>query len=181
MSTQYFCKTRFALLALLLQLAACGSSSTEDAQAPGPEPTDPPPPATIDETLGRLGVNTSKTARVDDDGDEYPESYAPLGAVVSVRHLADTSEPDGTRYVVGRGEELLLVGYRPEGQTGVVSVIDDLTSGTESNNFTLSDTLLARRGPLRLAIQLTRSPPTKCPPRASHRLLHLEPNDPAPQ
>ncbi|HMB73719.1 MAG TPA: hypothetical protein VKQ06_09120, partial [Gammaproteobacteria bacterium] len=120
MSKPHLCKSRFAVLALLLQLAACGSNSTDEAAAPGPEPTDPPPPATLDETLGRLGVDTSQTPRVDDDGEEYPESYAPLGAVVSVRHLADASEPDGTRYVVGRGEELLLVGYRPEGQTGVV-------------------------------------------------------------
>lgn len=144
MSKQHLCRTRFALLALLLQLAACGSSGTDEAPATDPEPTEPPPPATLDETLGRLGVDTSKTPRVDNNGGVYPESYAPLGAVVSVRHLADASEPDGTRYVVGRGEELLLVGYRPDGQTGVVSVIDDLTSGVESGIFTLSDTLLAR-------------------------------------
>jgi hypothetical protein len=102
------------------------------------------PPGDLKETLGRLGVDTAETPRIDDYGNEYPDSYAPLGTVIAVRHFPDSDEPDGTRFVLGRAEELLMLGFRPDAQPGIVSVIDDLSSGTASDGFTLSDTLFER-------------------------------------
>ena len=129
-----------AVIALLLQLCACENNDSPDSSAATADTS----PADLEETLGRLGVDTTQTPRVDSDGTEYPESYAPLGSVISVRKFPDASEPDGTRFVVGRGEELLLVGYRPDSQAGVISVVDDLSSGTETNGFTLADTLFQK-------------------------------------
>lgn len=131
-------------------LAACGSSSSPDANTPTPPgtPGTPGTPnnATLVDTLNSLGVDTDPTPRVDDQGVVYPDSYAPLGTVVPMREIADAAEPDGYRMEIGRAEELFLGGFRPEARPGVLTVIDDLSSGTETNGFTVSDTLFQKTG-----------------------------------
>jgi hypothetical protein len=103
-----------------------------------------PTNATLTDTLNSLGVETDLTPRLDDRGDPYPDSYAPMGTVVAMRALEDTNEPSGKKYVIGRPDELLLGGFRPDARPGVLTVIDDLSSGTETNGITVSDYLFEK-------------------------------------
>ncbi len=58
---------------LLAALAACGGGGgADDPGQPGGDP--------VASTLAAMGVDTSPTARVDDDGDPLPETYSPLGS-----------------------------------------------------------------------------------------------------
>ncbi len=127
------------LCPLFLFLVSCGGSSSSS----NPSPDN----ATLVDTLNSLGVNTDPSPRVDDQGAVYPDSYAPLGTVFAMREIADASQPNGVRVQRGRTEELFLGGFRPEAQPGVLTVIDDLSSGTETNGFTLSDTLFEKTEP----------------------------------
>jgi len=130
---------------MLALLAACGSSSPSGVTTPEiPGTPGTPNNATLVDTLDSLGVNTDPTPRIDDQGVQYPDSYAPLGTVVAMREIADATEPDGVRLEIGRAEELFLGGFRPDARPGVLTVIDDLSSGTESNGFTVSDSLFEK-------------------------------------
>ena len=134
----------FCVLPFLALLVSCGSSNSS---APGTtSPTTPGTPnnATLADTLNSLGVNTDSTPRVDDQGTVYPDSYAPLGTVVPMREFADATQPSGVRFQIGRTEELFLGGFRPDAHPGVLTVIDDLSSGTETNGFTVSDILFEK-------------------------------------
>lgn len=144
--------------ASMLATSGCSESKSADTDSPPPvDPGggDPAPPVneTLADTLNALGVDTDETPRLDNRGDPYPDTYAPLGTIVAMRKFADASEPDGMRLEFGRTEELLLLGYRPDAQTGVLTVIDDLPSGTTTSTVpdttgddtTLSATLFAMK------------------------------------
>lgn len=124
--------------ACLMLIACNGDGSTGDSLSNIPNNE------TLVDTLNSLGINTDSTPRLDDRGDPYPDSYSPLGTVMAMRAIADASEPDGVRYEIGRAEELLLAGYRPDARPGVITVIDDLPSGTENNGFTVSGYLFEK-------------------------------------
>jgi len=136
------------LLPILLLLASCGGSSSSGTNPPNTPGTPGTPGTPVNETLAdtlnSLGVNTDPTPRIDDQGVEYPDSYAPLGTVVAMRQIADTTAPDGARVEIGRTEELFLGGFRPDARPGVLTVIDDLSSGVETNGFTESDSLFEK-------------------------------------
>jgi hypothetical protein len=135
----------FIVLAILALLAACGSSSSSGVDTPqAPNTPATPNNETLVDTLNSLGVNTDLSPRLDDQGLEYPDSYAPLGTVVAMREISDATEPDGFRIQIGRAEELFLGGFRPDARPGVLTVIDDLSSGTETNGFTVSDSLFEK-------------------------------------
>jgi hypothetical protein len=61
-----------------------------------------------------------------------------------MRVFEDATEPGGERTEFGRAEELLLSGFRLDARPGVMTVIDDLTSGSVSNGQTPPDILFAR-------------------------------------
>ncbi|WP_166263864.1 hypothetical protein [Marinobacter caseinilyticus] len=101
--------------------------------------TDPPlpaePPPDLEGSLKSLGVDTSDTARLDDQGVPYPVSYSPLGPVAVVREIDVPVESSDTGetvkdYVVGRAPELFLGGVRTENNTGAyLTWIDDIAEG----------------------------------------------------
>jgi len=131
---------------LMLLLGGCSSGSDQDGTSDGPtdDPPDEPVNETLVDTLNALGIDTTDTPRLDDRGNPYPDSYAPLGTVVAMRVFEDAAEPDGERLEMGRAEELLLAGFRLDARPGVMTVVDDLTSGSVSNGQTTSEILFAR-------------------------------------
>ena len=134
------------LVGLLLAGCSGGSPRPGGGEIPAPPPPPPPPAgnATLVDTLNTLGINTDETPRLDNRGDPYPESYAPLGTVISVRKVADAAEPDGFNYQLGRAEELLVGGLRLYERPGVLTVLDDLPSGTVIGGSTNSQSLFQR-------------------------------------
>jgi len=67
------------LLALLMTLAACsggGGSGTT-------------PNTNVDEVLADLGVNTSESVRVDAEGNDLPEQYAPLRSTMALNKFSE--------------------------------------------------------------------------------------------
>jgi len=154
MLTEHFLK-RFTLLLFIWPifalLVSCGGDSSTVTGTPGtpgsPNPPGTPNNATLVDTLNSLGVDTDPTPRADDQGVVYPDSYAPLGTIVPMREIADAAQPDGVRVQIGRTEELFLGGFRPDGQPEILTVIDDLFSGTETNGFTVSNTLFQKTEP----------------------------------
>lgn len=85
------------LASTTMTLTGCATDMNTDngsdsAGGPGSSPdTDPDPQAAADveSSLQSLGVDTTETPRVKDNGDDLPESYNPLGAS---SNLATTSE-----------------------------------------------------------------------------------------
>ena len=68
--------------------AGGGSQPTPDG---GPTTQPPPPaqqnPATVSESLAKLGVSTAETPRVDENGDALPDDYSPLGTEHTVAQI----------------------------------------------------------------------------------------------
>ena len=135
---------RISLMAVVILLSACNDDVTRVTQiirddSGGPQ-TEPPlpadPPPNLEQSLNSLGVDTTDTARLDDQGRPYPDSYSPLGPVAVVREIevpvasSDTGETVKD-YVVGRAQELFLGGVRTENNTGAyLTWMDDIA---ESN------------------------------------------------
>lgn len=91
-----------------LTLAACGGGGSSSAGGGGASA----PPSTLTETLDRLGVDTTSTARVDPMGNALPADYGPLG----------------TTFELTRRTELLISGIPWGG--GFTSMIQEDVTGT---------------------------------------------------
>lgn len=146
-------RVRCALLfvAASLVLGGCGGSDAGDAAAPigagpgggdtvppappappvppaPPEPPAPPaPPPTVETSLKALGFDTRITPRRDSDGIEYPQSYSPFGARISM-----TERADGTQ-VFGNPTELVLAGMRLHNENEVLYTIDHISNLSFTN------------------------------------------------
>ena len=97
-------KSTYALVttALLSTLSACGGDAGPPASADaGADPSMDP----VARSLAALGVDTTETARVDDDLDALPDDYSPFGA----------------RRDFGAIRELLLLGISPGPSSGAES------------------------------------------------------------
>lgn len=113
-------------------------------------------PETLVESLNQLGVETKVSPRLDSQGNAYPDEYAPLGNIMTVRQIDPTDaelrndvslEPI---YATGRPEELFLGGIRLANRQLVFSVLDDisLAGKTESEaRFTTPEILEGRALP----------------------------------
>jgi hypothetical protein len=71
-------------------------------------------PETLTESLNQLGVDTEITPRLDSQGNPYPDEYAPMDDVMTIRQIdpADTNASTEPTYVTGRPEELFFGGVR---------------------------------------------------------------------
>jgi len=86
-------------------------------------------PNSLQSSLESLGVSTESSARLDSQGNEYPDAYAPMGQTIMVRQIdpsADdaSSEPE---YLVGRAEELFFGGFRLKTRSFMFSSLDDVS------------------------------------------------------
>jgi len=113
-------------------------------------------PESLEESLTRLGVETKVSPRQDSQGNAYPDKYAPLGNIMTVRQIDPTDEEleaDASSepiYVTGRPEELFLGGIRLANRQLIFSVLDDisLAGKTESEaRFTTPEILEGRALP----------------------------------
>jgi hypothetical protein len=92
------------------------------------------------DSLGALGVDTDVTDRLDSQKNAYPDTYAPLGQLMTVRQI--DPPPDGASaaavgdeepiYTIGRPEELFLGGFRLEGRAFGFTSIDDISLAGKS-------------------------------------------------
>lgn len=141
-------------MAASLALGGCGGSDSGDTPAPvgaggggdtappaptpappppppppgSPEPPAPPaPPLTVETSLKALGFDTRITPRRDSDGIEYPQSYSPFGARLSL-----TERADGTQ-VFGNPTELVLAGVRLRNENEVLYTIDHISNLSFAN------------------------------------------------
>ena len=128
--------SRSIVILLPVMVAACGGSS--DKSAPGDSS-----PESLDDSLTRLGVDTQPSDRLDSQGNTFPDEYAPLGNIVTVRELSPasasgSSEPE---YVVGRPEELFLGGFRLDNARDLYfNAIDDISlAGLTSTEAMFTD------------------------------------------
>lgn len=122
-------------------LAGCDSNgSISGANAPGTSTAPPPappasPPDTLTDSLNQLGVETEQPPRVDENGNEIPESYAPMGRKVVVREVQND---DGTtRMAIGPLQELFVVGLQASGSNCpdcAISLIDDAAIAVDYAN-----------------------------------------------
>src|SRR6056297_3711290 len=140
------------VLALVLVLSACGTSSPGGGTNPGTDPGDDPVAASLD----TLGVDTTATPRRAPDGSELGEDDAPLGASASLGEpeaftdesaanphmelvLANPdiagSSPVGTTFEVRKLEEVAVT---PTGtiEFGSETILADLSDG---NDWALPD------------------------------------------
>lgn len=148
------CNLYISILMSVLILQGCGGGTTTTGPVTDPETTTEPVtnPETLLESLDRLGVDTEITPRIDSQGNPYPDEYAPLGDVMTVRQIdpADANVSTEPTYVTGRPEELFLGGVRLVNRQAVFSVLDDisLAGKTESEaRFTTPDILESRTLP----------------------------------
>jgi hypothetical protein len=134
---------RFFCLAGLIFFAGCEDvtrvtqiirDESAEEQMQNLPPSEPPP--NLERSLNSLGVDTSNTARLDSNGNPYPDSYSPLGPVAVVREIdvpvesSDTGETTKD-YVVGRAQELFLGGVRTKNNTGAfLTWMDDIAQGS---------------------------------------------------
>ncbi len=127
------------LIGLTLLISAClgsggdgdapvngGSSGATNGESAGPEA-----PPDVETSLERLGVSTEETPRLDSQGNAYPDDYAPMGRIITVRELRqaqDAPTDSEPRFAVGRAEELFLGGFRlDDGGDRHVNIIDDIS------------------------------------------------------
>ena len=122
--------------AVTVLLAGCGSDNNRNTNNSGsPEPA--AAPETLGESLERLGVDTTDSPRLDDNGDAFPDTYSPLGTTVSMREIF-VEDPDAagpvSEFIIGRAEELLLAGFRTaDTADGVISIVDDFSIAPTDN------------------------------------------------
>jgi len=131
-------------------LLGCGSGNTTTESITNPETTPEPVtnPETLAESLDRLGVDTEITPRLDSQGNPYPDVYAPLGNILTVRQLdpVDANVSTEPTYVVGRPEELFLGGLRLENSEAIFSVLDDISLVGKSKSEALLTTPVILEG-----------------------------------
>jgi hypothetical protein len=131
------------------------SSSSNSGSEDNPNATATAAPETLEESLHQLGIDTTISDRLDNRGDPYPESYSPLGSVISMREImvadpntASTSADLVSEFVVGRAEELLLAGYRSDAASGaLINVVDDFSTAptVSGSNFLVRPESLFRQ------------------------------------
>ena len=105
----YFATLRIDVLVLCIMsslvLSACGGGgggseppgSGVNPPPPAPPPPSPPPPPppptggndTVEDVLQSFGIDTAESPRVDDDGDELPDDYAPLGSTRTINKFSE--------------------------------------------------------------------------------------------
>jgi hypothetical protein len=79
-----------------LALTGCGGGGG-DGGSPGagvnPPPSPPPPPSggneTVEEVLESFGIDTAASPRVDSDGNDLPEDFAPLGSTRTINKFSE--------------------------------------------------------------------------------------------
>jgi hypothetical protein len=71
-------------IALAFGAAACSSSGSDEGAGGGITPAE-----TVEDVLDNLRVDTTETPRVDSDGDDLPEDYAPFGSSASIERFAE--------------------------------------------------------------------------------------------
>ena len=108
-ATEFF-RRSISILSVVALLHAC-SGGGGGSGGPGDSPGEDPPnrPLTIDESLTRLGVNTTVTPRLDDEGKAMPEDYAPFGAT----------------WTLDRKDELFFAGIELAGGTDIGTLMND--------------------------------------------------------
>lgn len=72
--------------AIIASLSACNGGGSGDGNQVSPNPA---PNTTVEEVLTDLGIDTTVTPRIDTDGDDLPETYAPLGSRQSVNKYSE--------------------------------------------------------------------------------------------
>ena len=138
------------LCAFCCAVAACDSSGEppDDGSGTGARPE------TLDGTLQTLGIDTTEMPRLDNAGDPYPDSFAPMGTIVSMRQIPDADEADGDRLIFGRSQELFLAGVRFDGTGGVLTIVDDLPGSDAQGGFTEPEILNEKSGKVGNCIHL---------------------------
>lgn len=121
--------SRFHLVfvsSIVVIIAACSSSGSGGGGESNPE--------TVDDSLDRLGVDTTETTRLDTDGSELPDDYSPLGASSTT----------------GQTDELVIIGPQildnsPGGSepldNRVIFTKLEAADATGALSFTVTDTL----------------------------------------
>lgn len=138
------------LVVFAVVLVACGDSSNNTDITPANLEETPnsleASPNSLQESLNTLGVDTEVTERLDSQGNPYPDTYAPLGKIATVRQI-DPVDADEPTYIVGRPEELFLGGFRLNSRQFIFSSIDDITIAglnDEEAKFVIPDVLEGR-------------------------------------
>jgi len=104
--------TATSLGLVALALAACGGGGSSSSGGGGGTST---PSSNLTEALGRLGVDTTSSPRLDASGNDLPEDYGPLG----------------TTFELTRTSELLISGI-PWGSSGFISMLqEDVTNSVD--------------------------------------------------
>lgn len=83
-----------------------GTSAQVQQEGPAVSPNPDGGSTDLESALNTLGVDTSKTTRVDPDQEELPDDYSPLGSSASF----GAAEESGSDSGANRTDELLLVG-----------------------------------------------------------------------
>lgn len=120
----------FNLIILIITfsvLTACGSGNGDSALSS--TPTTPTTPTTVDESLNLLGVSTSDTPRLSNDGVELPEEHSPFGQRIKVA----INEAGETH--IGAPMELVVGGFALQGATNLFTVLDNLTLPATGNQI----------------------------------------------
>lgn len=151
-----FCSKLAIALVLCIAMAACGGGGDRSDSETQPD--------TLVGTLEQFGVDTEQTPRLDNQGSPYPDSYSPMGTIVSMRLIPDADELDGEKLIMGRTKELFLGGYRPDGRPGMLTVADDLLTGSKSADGFTTPELLFELSEIDVPWALERNPFNRIPP-----------------
>ncbi|MEN8132684.1 MAG: hypothetical protein ABFS45_21385 [Pseudomonadota bacterium] len=137
--------SRFAaVFSLVFIIASCGSGSSDGDSDVPPEDLSDAPPENLEGSLNALGVDTTISPRLDNRGNPYPESYSPLGSVITIREIFVPGDGDElvSDLIVGRADELFVGGIRTwNNSNSYLTVIDDIASGDIVNNETFPEIL----------------------------------------
>lgn len=112
------------------------------AGVPIVDPNDP-----VGVSLNRLGVDTTATPRVDENGDPLPSGYAPLGTTVTLGLGADPNGVDGDRSDYAR-YELFIGGAATHDATGVSNQVVWQNADAGSPDTMATMTGIGTSGPL---------------------------------
>jgi hypothetical protein len=127
----------FRVVVLIAALATAGCEDvtrvTQVIEAPPEEPAPPTggtpptdPPESLEATLNELGVDTSDSPRIGNEGVPLPEDYAPYGS-----RIAFSTMPDGT-VVLGAPSELALFGFSLDEENAFLSVVENIPARAAS-------------------------------------------------
>jgi len=97
-------------MVLAFGVAACGESGGDGGSGGSGGIT---PAETVEDVLDNLRIDTAPTPRVDSDGDDLPEDYAPFGSSAAIERFAELAVI-GFETSVSPGDELAIIKEVPD-------------------------------------------------------------------